>query len=97
MAKVLKVQTIGVRELRQDASQILRKVESGSVYEVTNHGVAIARIIPIQPSSYEALLEAGLITPGLGISALKRGKLLKLPGKRPATNALMKLRDEESF
>ena len=97
MAKASKIQSVGVRELRQDASRILKKVEDGSVFEVTNHGVAVARLIPIQHSTYESLLEAGLISPSSGSSALKSGKLIKLPGKRPATDALKKIREEESF
>ncbi len=39
---------IGVRELRQSASEILKKVEAGEVATITVSGRAVAQIIPIK-------------------------------------------------
>ena len=39
---------IGVREIRQDASTILSRVEEGEEFIITNRGVPIARLIPIE-------------------------------------------------
>ena len=39
---------IGVREIRQDASTILSRVEEGEEFIVTNRGVPIARLIPME-------------------------------------------------
>ena len=39
---------IGMREIRQDASTILSRVEEGEEFIVTNRGVPIARLIPIE-------------------------------------------------
>jgi prevent-host-death family protein len=39
--------TIGVRELRQNASEILREVEAGTVTTVTVSGRPVARLVPI--------------------------------------------------
>ena len=42
------MRSIGVRELRQNASQVLRRVrEKGEEIQITYRGQAIARIIPI--------------------------------------------------
>jgi len=38
---------IGVREIRQDASTILARVEEGEEFIITNRGVPIARLIPM--------------------------------------------------
>ena len=38
---------IGVREIRQDASTILARVEEGEEFIITNRGVPIARLMPI--------------------------------------------------
>ncbi|CAN2169712.1 Phd Antitoxin of toxin-antitoxin stability system [Candidatus Nanopelagicaceae bacterium] len=38
---------IGVREIRQDASTILARVEEGEEFIITNRGVPIARLLPI--------------------------------------------------
>ena len=43
-------ETIGVRELKAHASEILKCVrEEGASYTVTHRGHAIARLTPIQP------------------------------------------------
>ena len=41
--------TIGVRELKQHASQVLRRVrERGEEIEVTHHGRVVARLVPVE-------------------------------------------------
>lgn len=42
--------TIAHRELRNNSSEILRRVAEGETFEVTNHGVVVAQILPVQPS-----------------------------------------------
>ena len=40
--------SIGIRQFKEEASQILRHVrEQGASYEVTYHGRVIARLIPV--------------------------------------------------
>jgi prevent-host-death family protein len=42
------MRAIGVRELKQRASQVLRRVrERGEEVEVTHHGRVVARLIPV--------------------------------------------------
>ncbi len=47
---------IGVREIRQDASTILSRVEEGEEFIITNRGVPIARLIPMKMDD-EQLIE----------------------------------------
>ena len=43
--------TVGVRELKEQTSKILRRVrEEGEIIEITYHGQPIARLVPITPS-----------------------------------------------
>lgn len=42
------VSTVGVRELRQNASEILREVEAGEPATVTVAGRPVAQIVPIR-------------------------------------------------
>jgi len=42
---------VGVRELRQSASAVLRRVAAGEVVEVTDRGRPVARIVPLHESS----------------------------------------------
>jgi prevent-host-death family protein len=61
------MKTIGVRELRQQASRYLREVGRGDSIEVTDHGRPIARLVPIPRSSgAEALLATGQLSPAAG-------------------------------
>lgn len=56
---------IGVRELRDKLSRHLAEVQAGRTVTITDHGRAIARIVPVQrPTRLEVLREEGRIRPG---------------------------------
>ncbi|WP_284304843.1 type II toxin-antitoxin system Phd/YefM family antitoxin [Mobilicoccus caccae] len=44
--------TVGLRELRQDASELVRRVEMGEEFVVTVAGRASARLVPARPSQW---------------------------------------------
>jgi prevent-host-death family protein len=47
--------TVGVRELKQQTSELLRRVrERGDEIRVTHHGKVVARIIPVLPAAEDA-------------------------------------------
>ena len=48
---------IGIREVRQDASTILARVEEGEEFIITNRGVPIARLIPMDKDDEELIEE----------------------------------------
>jgi prevent-host-death family protein len=55
---------VGVRELRQRASELLRLVEQGETIEVTDRGRPVALLTPMpEGSSYERMLASGEIDP----------------------------------
>jgi len=43
------MRSVGVRELKEQASQILRRVRKGEEVQVTHRGQVIARLIPVSP------------------------------------------------
>lgn len=51
-ATFLFMSTVGVRELRQNASEILRAVEAGESATVTVAGRPVAQIVPISPERW---------------------------------------------
>jgi prevent-host-death family protein len=63
MSQVQPLPIVGVRELRQDASSILRGVKTGETFEITEHGKPVAQIGPIQSSIVETWITRNLITP----------------------------------
>lgn len=54
--------SVGVRALRQRASELLRRVEAGETIEITDRGRPVALLSPLpQGSPYEQLLASGEI------------------------------------
>ena len=90
------MRSIGVRELRQNASAVLRQVEGGTTYEVTDRGRPVALLTPLpNESPLERLRAAGEIEP-------RRSDLdellppLPLPKGRTAPSVLLaRLRADE--
>jgi prevent-host-death family protein len=44
-----RMERIGVRELNQHTSRYLARVKAGETIEVTEHGLPVAKLVPIQP------------------------------------------------
>ncbi len=57
----------GVRELRQNASRLLAQVAEGETVEITSHGRAVARLVPVDlayPRTLALLLADGVVHRG---------------------------------
>jgi prevent-host-death family protein len=55
------MESIGVRELRQQASRYLARVAAGESFEVTDRGRPVARLVPVLPDRWEELLRSGWV------------------------------------
>lgn len=44
--------TVGLRELRQDASELVRRVENGEQIDITVSGRLAARLVPATPKAW---------------------------------------------
>ena len=54
----------GVRDLRDHLSRYLAQVRDGAEVTVTDHGHAVARLVPLQqPRTLDRLIAEGLVTP----------------------------------
>lgn len=85
---------IGIRELRQRASEYLKRVRDGEIVEVTDRGRPVARIVPIRTTRYEQMREEGLIRPADG-DLLELGPPLCRPdGTPPLSEIVARNRDE---
>jgi len=73
--------SVGVRELRQDASAILRRVKAGEVIEITEHGTPVAQLTPVPESIYESWIAAKEITPAKAPGTLSLVKPVKAKGE----------------
>jgi prevent-host-death family protein len=91
--------SVGIRELRQQASSVLKRVLGGEVIDVTEHGHPIARIVPFRPGALEQLVLEGRASEGEG-DLLDLMQELGLPaaptpGRLSPARALAELRADE--
>jgi prevent-host-death family protein len=90
------MESIGVRELRQNASRWLARVARGESFEVTDRGRRVALLVPPpRESGLAGLLASGRARAGGGnLHDLPR-PAQRPPGALTATQALEQLRAEE--
>ena len=90
---------VGVRELRQNLSVYLRRVEAGESFEVTERGRPVARLTPEPPATMSVLdrmIAEGRATPAT-MSIKDLPPPLKLPPGPSMTEIIRQMRDEESW
>lgn len=90
------MERVGIRELQQHASGVLRRVRQGEGIEVTERGRPVAVLIPQRGgSALEALRAAGRVTPSDG-DVLELGPpLVRRPAASSASERLRKMRATE--
>jgi prevent-host-death family protein len=89
------MEQVGVRELRDNISAVLRRVTSGEAVEVTDHGHPIARIVPLRyRSRLDQMIAEGRATPATG-DLLDEEPLPPPPGAPTGSEALAELRADE--
>lgn len=85
----------GIRELRQNASVLIRRVIGGETIEVTERGRPVARIVPLHGRSVlDQMIAEGRATPARG-DLLDLKPLAPVSGKRSLSEVLADLRADE--
>ena len=88
--------SVGIRELRQRASELLRRVERGESIEITDRGRPVAVLSPLPESSpYQRLLAEGEIARASRDTGELPEPLALLPGQESASSVLARLRSDE--
>ncbi|MDR3202326.1 MAG: type II toxin-antitoxin system prevent-host-death family antitoxin [Bifidobacteriaceae bacterium] len=52
--------SVGIRELKQNASQVVARAGAGEVLTITDRGRPVARLVPLVQDRVQELVEAGL-------------------------------------
>ena len=89
--------SVGVRELRQQASRVLDLVKQGEVIVVTERGAPIAEIVPIKKTKLERLIEAGAVTPATRPWNPETWTRIEGPGYPNALEEFLKERREAKY
>ena len=86
------MKSVGIRELRQRASEVLRQVQAGQIFEVTDRGRAIAMLGPIASGTLlEQLSAAGDVVTAVGSLDELKPLVLRRGQRRPSkTLALLR-------
>lgn len=92
------MESIGVRELNQNTSQVLARVSGGESIEITDRGHPIARLVPVGDDRSSL---ANLIAAGRAVAPTSTGRV-PLPPKLGDDNVdvaatLASMRDEERW
>lgn len=90
----MKIERVGVRELRQGLSKAIHRVRKGHVIEVTDHGQPVARIVPMAPviGGLGDLIAAGKVRPPQSAGPLPAP--LDLPSRMTSEEAIDRLRGD---
>lgn len=90
------MERIGVRELRQNASQWLRRVQGGESFEITHRGRPVALLVPPpQDGIAERLIATGQARPGLGGFSELGAPLPAKAGEPSLSSILAEMRADE--
>jgi prevent-host-death family protein len=86
--------SVGVRELRQRASELLRLVEAGQTVEITDRGRPVAVLAPLPGGPLARLRAAGEIETPADTGDLEVPLVLPA-GAEPPSRTLTRLRADE--
>jgi prevent-host-death family protein len=90
---------VGLRELRHNTGQVLSRVRSGEIVDVTEYGRLVARIVPVEEREPAPILDrlaaAGRLRPAARPGY--RPRMLQRTGTDVLGEALAALRDEERW
>jgi prevent-host-death family protein len=82
---------VGIREIRQNLSQYLRRVGTGEAFEITEHGRSVAVLLPLpdRTTALERLGAAGRARLGTGRNLADLGSPLPPTSDGPPLSDLL--------
>lgn len=87
--------SVGIRELRDNVSAVIRRVAAGETIDVTDHGHPVARIVPLRANNaLDQMLAQGRATPATA-DLLDFEPPPRQPGEPLLSDALAELRRDE--
>jgi len=88
---------IGIRELRQNASEYVRAAEAGETIEVTDRGRPVARLAPLSSdlTLLERLIADGTVTPASADLESLGPPVPSRPGARPLSEIIDEMREDK--
>ena len=86
---------VGIRDLKQNASEVIARVKKGESVLVTERGRPVGRIVPLSANSLDELVEAGLATaPTVSFAELLASVPLGAPSGITSQEILDEIRED---
>jgi prevent-host-death family protein len=89
--------TVGIRALRQNASQVVARVASGEVVTITDRGRPVAQLIPVSEGRIASFVAAGRARPAKGSLAAPGMPSEPQQGELSLSEVLATMRDNERY
>lgn len=89
--------TVGIRALKQNASEVVRQAAQGDVITITDRGTPVARIVPLRASRLEELRNAGLVRRSTTAAADLPVPTVELTDAPSLSETLRSMRDDERY
>ncbi|MDQ6743793.1 MAG: type II toxin-antitoxin system prevent-host-death family antitoxin [Candidatus Dormibacteraeota bacterium] len=95
-----RVRGVGIRELKENASALIRRVAAGETINITDRGRPVARLVPLGRDEgwWDQMVERGQLQPARRdlVQVLEENPPSPLlPGERSPYDALMEMRSDE--
>ena len=87
--------SVGIRELRQRASELLRRVEDGESIQITDRGRPVAVLSPLSEDPLDRMRASGDLQDSEGDFADLPQPLSLPPGSESPSSVLARLRRDE--
>jgi prevent-host-death family protein len=91
------MKTVGIRELKQNASAVIADVVAGEVVTITSHGRPVAQIAPLAKDTVRGLIDAGRARAAKHQLADLAPTPAVPAGARPLSDVLRELRADERY
>ena len=86
---------MGIRDLKQNASAVIKRVKEGEAITITERGVPVAKLLPIPEDKYLELVQDGTISPGHGRFDVDSIVPFDLPGGLSAEELIAQEREDK--
>jgi prevent-host-death family protein len=91
------MRSVGIRALKQNASQVMARAAAGEMLTVTDRGIPVAQLVPIPEGRVAALLVSGQARPAKGSLAALGAPQEVGAGEPALSEVVAAMRDEERY
>lgn len=89
--------SVGIRALKQNASEVVRQAAAGDVITITDRGTPVAQIVPLRTSRLEEMRNAGLVQRATRSAIDVALPTVEITDAPSLSDTLRALRDDERY